>query len=52
MPSPGSRFQWDLTTILLEVPSTPGVYSIWRDEVCVYVGDTKELAGPVSGVFS
>jgi len=37
------RLSWDLTVILIEVPSEPGVYSIWRDDTCLYVGETRDL---------
>lgn len=37
------RFSWDLTAILIEVPNEPGLYSIWRDDTCIYVGETKDL---------
>ncbi len=39
----GQRFSWDLTVILIEVPTEPGVYSIWRDDTCLYVGETEDL---------
>jgi hypothetical protein len=39
----GNRLPWDLSVILLQVPSASGVYAIWRDRVCIYVGDTQDL---------
>lgn len=36
-------FSWDLTVILIEVPDEPGIYSIWREDICLYVGETSDL---------
>jgi predicted GIY-YIG superfamily endonuclease len=41
----GSRWSWDMTVILVHVPSAPGVYAIWRDETCLYVGEANDLLG-------
>lgn len=40
---PRNKWLWDMTVILIHVPSAPGVYTIWRDEICLYVGETNDL---------
>jgi hypothetical protein len=32
-----------MTVILIHVPSAAGVYAIWREETCLYVGEAKDL---------
>ena len=39
----GSRWSWERSVILIHVPSAPGVYALWRDETCLYVGETQDL---------
>ena len=33
----------ELTAGLFHMPATPGIYMIYRDDVCLYVGSTKNL---------
>jgi excinuclease UvrABC nuclease subunit len=39
----GNRWSWQMSVILIHVPSLPGVYALWRDETCLYVGETQDL---------
>jgi hypothetical protein len=39
----GKKWSWDMTVILLHVPSEPGIYAIWRDDTCLYVGESRDL---------
>lgn len=34
---------WNRGSILGSVPNLSGVYSIWSDSQCVYVGETQDL---------
>ena len=43
MPWSGANLPWNRSAILLQVPSAPGIYVIWRDAVAIYVGETQDL---------
>jgi GIY-YIG catalytic domain len=43
MPWMGNHLPWDRSAILLEVTADSGVYAIWRDAACIYVGATYDL---------
>jgi hypothetical protein len=43
MSPPGQRFPWSRATILSSAPDASGVYVIWNENRCVYVGETQDL---------
>jgi hypothetical protein len=43
MSTPGQRFSWNREAIVGSAPSLSGVYVIWSENRCVYVGESQNL---------
>jgi hypothetical protein len=43
MPWAETQLPWNRSVILSEVPAEAGVYAIWRDTTCLYVGASYDL---------
>jgi hypothetical protein len=39
----GGHHPWNREAILKDVPSTSGVYAVWNQNQCIYVGETQDL---------
>ncbi len=43
MRSLGGHHSWNREVILKSVPNTSGVYALWNQNQCIYVGETHDL---------
>ena len=39
----GGHHPWNRDAILKSVPATSGVYALWNQNQCIYVGETQDL---------